>query len=160
MMYRPTAAADNGSAGSSMSSDMSSMGSDMSSMSSDMSSMSSDMSSDTTVVISQATTTTAAWNSYQTPTYQPPTYGSGSSNWGSSSNYNDCVSRKCASHRNKSQDIDGTAQNALLNTAALLNLGLLLQPRPVPIIATSETVLLTQSSSHHPRAFSAMFPSL
>jgi len=73
-------AADNGSAGSSMSSDVSSMA------------------SDTTVVISQATTTTAAWNSYQTPTYQVPTYGSGSSSWGSSSNYNDCVSQCLAQY--------------------------------------------------------------
>jgi len=100
-------AADNGSAGSSMSSDMSSMGSDMSSMSSDMSSMGSDMSSMSsdmssadmaTAVTIQATTTTAAWNSYQTNTYQLPTYGSGSSNWGSSSNYNDCVSQCLAQY--------------------------------------------------------------
>ena len=42
----------------------------------------------------EASMTTVAWGSYQTPTY-----GSGSSNWGSSSwssgsNYNDCVSRE------------------------------------------------------------------
>jgi plastocyanin len=68
----------------------------MSSMSSDTSSMSMDMGSGTTMV--QATTTTAAWNSYQTPSYQLPTYGSGSSNWGSSSNYNDCVSQCLAQY--------------------------------------------------------------
>ncbi len=55
------------------------------------SSASVEVSSSTSAVISEATTTTSAWNSYQTPTY-----GSGSSSWGSSSNYNDCVSRECA----------------------------------------------------------------
>lgn len=76
-------AADNGSAGSTTSSEVAS---------------STELASSTAVVVSQATTTTAAWNSYQTPTYQVPTYGSGSTSWGSSSNYNDCVSQCLAQY--------------------------------------------------------------
>ncbi|KAL9715110.1 hypothetical protein Ac2012v2_001770 [Leucoagaricus gongylophorus] len=51
----------------------------------------------------EASMTTIAWGSYQTPTY-----GSGSSNWGSSSwssgsNYNDCVSQCLAQYGNAPQ---------------------------------------------------------
>lgn len=51
----------------------------------------------------EASMTTVAWGSYQTPTY-----GSGSSNWGSSSwssgsNYNDCVSQCLAQYGNAPQ---------------------------------------------------------
>ncbi|KAJ3573968.1 hypothetical protein NP233_g2094 [Leucocoprinus birnbaumii] len=99
-------AVDNGSAMSSSSGMDSSMSMDSSSMVMDSSTMmmdSSTMADMSTSVMTDASTSTAAWQSYQTPSY-----GSGSSSWGSSSwnggsNYNDCVSQCLAQYGNAPQ---------------------------------------------------------